>query len=165
MSYPMPAMIAGLCLLAAARVAQGQAKSSPSASSSTVPRAQYIASMDSEFRKMDADKNGLLTRIEIEHYQKLQAVAQAEARNKALFAQLDTDKNGQLSKGEFAKIATPAPAANAQPLLARMDANRDGQISLVEHRTATVANFDRLDSDRDGIVTTVEMKAGGITPR
>jgi len=121
--------------------------------------------MDSEFRKMDADKNGLLTKTEIEQYQKLQAVAQAAARNRALFAQLDTDKNGQLSKAEFAKIATPAPAANAQPILASRDLNRDGQISLVEHRTATLANFDRLDSDKDGIVTAAEMKAGGIAPR
>jgi hypothetical protein len=35
----------------------------------------------------------------------------------------------------------------------------------VEHRAATVANFDRLDADKDGIVTAAEMKAGGILPR
>jgi hypothetical protein len=80
-----------------------------------------------------------------------------------LFAQLDADKNGLLSR-RFAKIATPAPAANGQPIIARMDGNRDSQVSLVEHRAATVANFDRLDADKDGIVTAAEMKAGGITP-
>jgi len=148
--------------LASASQASAQSKAPVS---QTLPRAQFIADMDSEFRKMDADKNGLLTKTEIEQYQKLQAVAQAAARNRALFAQLDTDKNGQLSKAEFAKIATPAPAANAQPILASRDLNRDGQISLVEHRTATLANFDRLDSDKDGIVTAAEMKAGGIAPR
>ena len=33
-----------------------------------------------------------------------------------------------------------------------MDGNRDSQISLAEHRTATLANFDRLDTDKDGVV-------------
>ena len=118
--------------------------------------------MDTQFRKMDADKNGLLSRVEIEQFQKLAALAEAQARNRALFVQLDTDKNGQLSPAEFAKVTAPSPAANAAPMLGREDGNRDGQISLVEHRTATLANFDRLDSDKDGVVTPAEMKAGGI---
>jgi Ca2+-binding EF-hand superfamily protein len=131
----------------------------------SLPRAQFISDMDSEFRKMDADKNGQLTRAEIEQHQKLQAAALAQSRNRALFAQLDSDQNGQLSPAEFAKVATPAPAANGQPMIARMDGNRDSQVSRVEHRTATLANFDRLDSDKDGIVTAAEMKAGGLPSR
>lgn len=59
----------------------------------------------------------------------------------------------------------PVPAANAQPMLSRMDGNRDNQVSLVEHRTATQANFDRLDTDKDGNVTAAEMQAGGVKPR
>ena len=131
----------------------------------SLPRAQFITDMDTEFRKMDADKNGQLTRTEIEQFQKLQAVAQAQARNQAMFAQLDADKNGQLSAAEFSKISTSPPAANGQPMIARMDGNRDGQVSLIEHRTATLSNFDRIDTDKNGIVTGAEMKAGGITTR
>jgi Ca2+-binding EF-hand superfamily protein len=131
----------------------------------SIPRAQFIADMDTQFRKMDADKNGQLTRIEIEQFQKLTAIAEAQARNRALFAQLDADKNGQLSPSEFAKVSAPTPVANAQPMIARMDSNRDNQINLIEHRTATLANFDRLDADKDGIVTPAEMKAGGIAPK
>lgn len=134
-------------------------------SAPTLPRAQFIVDMDTQFRKMDADKNGRLTRVEIEQFQKLSAVAEAQARNRALFTQLDADKSGQVSPAEFAKLVTAPPAANAQPMLARMDGDRDQQISLVEHRTATLANFDRLDTDKDGSVTPAEMKAGGITPR
>jgi Ca2+-binding EF-hand superfamily protein len=130
-----------------------------------LPRARFIADMDAQYRKMDADKNGQLTRTEIEQFQKLAAIAEAQNRNRALFAQLDADKNGQLGPDEFAKLATAAPTANAQPMLSRMDGNRDQQISLVEHRTATLANFDRLDTDKDGIVTDTEMKAGGIVAR
>jgi hypothetical protein len=129
-----------------------------------IPRTHFIADMDTQFRKMDADKNGLLSRTEIEQFQKLTAIAEAQARNRALFAQLDADKNGQLSPAEFSKVNAPSPAANAAPMLSREDGNRDGQISLIEHRTATLANFDRLDSDKDGIVTPTEMKAGGIVP-
>ncbi len=135
------------------------------APATALPRARFITDMDVEFRKMDADKNGQLSRIEIEQYQKLSALAEAKARNQALFKQLDADKSGQLSPTEFATVAAAPPPANAQPILARMDSNRDNQVSLVEHRTATLANFDRLDTDKDGIVTAAEMKAGGITPR
>ena len=140
----MPAMVAG------------------QATAASIPRARFIADMDTQFRKMDADKNGQLTRIEIEQFQKLTAVAEAQARNRTLFAQLDTDKNGQISPAEFTRATTPSTTANAQPMLARMDGNRDSQINLIEHRTATLANFDRLDTDKNGVVTPAEMKAGGI---
>ena len=131
----------------------------------SIARASFIADMDTQFRKMDADKNGQLIRIEIEQFQKLAAVAEAQARNRAWFVQLDADKNGQLSPAEFAKMSAPPAAANATPMLTRMDGNRDQQISMVEHRAATLANFDRLDVDKDGVVTPAEMKAGGIAPR
>jgi Ca2+-binding EF-hand superfamily protein len=150
--------------VSAASAALGQAKPA-GAADVPLPRAKFLAGMDSEFRKMDADKNGQLSRTEIEQFQTQQLAAQARERNKALFGQLDKDKNGQLSQSEFSKIATPAPVANAQPMIARMDGNRDSQISIAEHRTATLANFDRVDSDKDGVVTPAEMKAGGVTPR
>ena len=162
----MQRYLLGIAAVAAlAPTAGANAQAAAQAPAKPLARSQFIAEMDAEFRKTDADKNGQLTRTEIEQYQKLQAVAQAQARNAAMFAQLDADKNGQLSKSEFAKIATPAPTANAQPMLSRMDGNRDQQISLVEHRTATLANFDRLDADKDGNVSAAEMKAGGVTPR
>jgi Ca2+-binding EF-hand superfamily protein len=142
----------------------GQAKVSAT-TNAPLPRAQFIAGMDGEFRKMDADKNGQLTKPEIEQFQTQQLAAQARTHNKALFVQLDKDKNGQLSQTEFAKIATPAPVSNAQPMIARMDGNRDSQISSAEYRTATLANFDRVDSVKDGVVTADELKAGGISPR
>lgn len=127
-----------------------------------IPRARFIAEMDSQFRTIDADKNGQLSRAEIEQYQTITAATEAKARNRALFAELDANKNGQLSGSEFAKLPAPAQAANAQPMLAQEDSNRDSQISLAEHRAATVANFDRLDTDKDGVVTPTEMKAAGI---
>lgn len=127
-----------------------------------IPRAQFIIEMDTEFNKIDADKNRQLSRIEIDQFQKLQAVAQAQARNRALFVQLDTDRNGQLSPAEFAALSPPPPTSGAQQMLTRMDSNRDNQVSQIEYRTSTLVNFDRLDTDKDGYVSPAEMKAGGI---
>jgi Ca2+-binding EF-hand superfamily protein len=130
-----------------------------------IPRAQFLAEMDSQFRAIDADKNGQLSRSEIEQNLQQAAVAEAKARNRAQFAQLDSNKNGQLSPAEFSKLTPPAASGNAGPMLAREDVNRDSQISLIEHRSATLGNFDRVDTDKDGVVTPAEMKAGGVVPR
>lgn len=129
---------------------------------SDVPRAAYITVQDQEFRKMDADRNGQVTRAEIEAFQRAAAVAEAQQRNRALFAQLDTDRNGQISPAEFARLNAPAPAVDGRPLLNQMDTNRDGQISLVEHRAGKLAYFDRIDTDKDGVVTAAEMRAAGV---
>ncbi len=158
----MPPYLLAVAAIASVAAAQPNA---PSAAGPPLARNQFVAQMDAEFRKMDGDRNGVVSRTEIEQYQQLQAVARAQVRNQQQFAELDSDRNGQLSKAEFAKLVAPPPAANAGPMLSRMDGNRDQQISLAEHRTATLANFDRLDANRDGNVTEAEMKAGGITPR
>ena len=161
--------IVAMALLAAGAPVAAQAQKRVAAPAAAGPqpiqRATFIGEMDAQFRKMDADKNGQLTALEIEQFQKLQAVAEAEDRNRALFAQLDTNKNRQLSQAEFAKMVYPPTPSDPRPMLSREDANRDQQISLVEHRAATLANFDRIDADKDGVVSPAEMKAGGVTPR
>jgi len=157
-------MAAGLAAGASSVPAQKPAPTAP-AGPQPIARASFILQMDAQFRQMDADRNGQLTRIEIEQFQKLQAVADAKDRNRALFVQLDADKSGQLSATEFSKLMSAPPTADATPMLTREDGNRDQKISLVEHRAATLANFDRIDADKDGVVTAAEMKAGGIAPR
>lgn len=124
-------------------------------------RNDFIRSMDIEYSKMDADKNGQLTRAEIEQFQRSSAVAQSRRRNQALFAALDADRNGQVSAAEFARLPSGPPRVDATGLL-RFDTSRDGGVSLIEHRAGTLANFDRLDSDKNGSVTPAEMKAQGI---
>jgi Ca2+-binding EF-hand superfamily protein len=49
-----------------------------------------------------------------------------------------------------------------RPVLAQADLNHDGTITLVEFRTARLANFDRIDSDKDGVASVAEMKAAGL---
>ena len=127
-----------------------------------IPRAMFIETMDSEFRKMDADKNGILTKKEIEDFQRATSILVAQRRNVAFFQALDKDKNGQLTPAEFAALPMSVPQPNAAPVLAQTDANRDGQVTLVEYRSGKLQNFDRLDTDKDGVVSPTEMKAAGL---
>jgi len=145
-------------------VAQAQKPVPPPAAPQPILRAAFIAQMDAQFGKMDSDKDGKLSRLEIEEFEKQRTLAEAEARNAALFDRLDVNKNGQISAKEFAKLVAPPPSAGAQPMLSREDSDRDGNITLVEHRSSTLANFDRLDADKNGVVSAAEMKAGGISP-
>ncbi|HET9334778.1 MAG TPA: EF-hand domain-containing protein [Sphingomicrobium sp.] len=168
MPYRLPAHLSVAALLAgsAAAFAQPQkvTQAQQAGGAQPIVRAAFIAQMDAQFSKLDSDRNGQLTRAEIERFEREKALAEAQSRNEALFDQLDVNKNGQISAKEFARLVAE-PAVSAQPMLSREDGNRDGQISLAEHRAATLANFDRLDTDRDGSVTAAEMQAGGISPR
>ena len=143
-----------LLALALSSAAAGQGPAS-------LPRAQFIADMDGQFRKMDADRDGQVSRLEIEQFQKASIVAASRARNRQLFAGLDTDKNGQISPTEFLRVPMNTPNTNPQ-LILNFDSGRDGKVSLLEHRTATLANFDRLDTDKDGNVSVAEGRAGGV---
>ena len=118
--------------------------------------------MDLEFKRMDADKNNVLTRKEIEDFQRAVSMILAQRRNAALFQSLDKDKNGALSPGEFAGLPMNVPVPNAAPVLAQTDGNRDGSVTLVEYRAGKLVNFDRMDTDKDGVVSAAEMKAAGI---
>ncbi len=129
-----------------------------------IPRAAFIGTMDGEFRKIDADRDGEITRAEIEQFQRAAAAARVQALRGQLFAGLDADRSGQISAAEFTRMPINPPRTDATTLL-RFDTSRDGKVSLLEHRTATLANFDRMDSDKDGVVSAAEMRAGGIAPR
>ena len=128
-----------------------------------VPRTAFISAMDSEFARIDANKDGVATRAEIEAFERSAAEATLKARAATAFATLDTDHNGQLTLAEFTKVNEAVPIkVDAAPFLAQEDINKDGKVTLVEHRTAKLANFDRMDADKDGIVTPAEMKAAGL---
>ena len=73
------------------------------------------------------------------------------------------EDNGQLSLAEFTRLATATPPrVDVSATMNRLDLNRDQKITLIENRTATLANFDKLDTDKDGVVSVAEMRAGGI---
>ena len=151
--------VVSVALLAAGTAVPAFAQAQPAPP--VIPRTTYLAAMDAEFRKMDADRDGVVTRAEIEASQRAAAAVEAARRNRALFAQLDADRNGQLSPVEFAR-ATPPEPVNAVPLITQYDSNRDGKVSQVEYRTVKLTRFDRIDTDKDGVVSVPEQRAAGL---
>lgn len=137
--------------------AQGGTQAAPLA------RTTFLATMDEEFRKADSNKDGVLTGAELAAYQQRGATAALEQRARAAFATMDKDRNGQVSADEFVRAnAGSAKTVDVAPMMTRLDANRDQKVSLIEYRTLTLANFDRLDTDKDGFVSRAEQKAGGF---
>lgn len=139
----------------------GSAQAQPASPPPDLDRATYIQNTDADFQQMDADKNGELTRVEIERSQRAALVAAAQAKNRATFAELDADKNGQLSPIEFAKVI-PQFNPNAQPIIVQLDSNKNGQVSAVEYRAAKVAQYDKIDTDKNGILSAAELRAAGV---
>lgn len=123
-----------------------------------VPRAEYLQVMDGEYRKMDTNGDGRVTPQEAAAKLMQDERDRALAANRQIFAQLDKDKNGSLSPQEFAGLIA-VPPADPAPFMQRMDLNKDGIVTLVEHRTVMLATFDGLDTDKDGVVTPAEMAA------
>ena len=146
-------------MMAAASAVVATAQTAPGPG--PIPRANYLTVMDREFKKVDANKDGQVTKQEIEDYQRATAVSELAARNRAVFAQLDTDKNGMLNPAEFAKLIQPVQAS-AQPMLKDYDTNRDGKVTQIEFRTVKLTRFDAVDTDKDGIASLIEQRAAGL---
>jgi len=157
-----PSAIGAAAILLAAPLAAQAPR--PSDAPAPIPRASFIATMDGEYRKLDGNKDGIVTKAELEASQQRAMADKLSQQARALFARFDTDRNGQLSLAEFA-VATRG-GAQAKPdvagMMTRLDANRDNQVSLVEYRTITLTGFDRMDTDKDGVVSIAEQRAGGI---
>jgi len=154
-----------LAALAAPASAQTAKPAAQAPGPQPIPRAVFLANMDGDFARMDANHDGKLVKAEIEASLQATALQGILARNRATFVALDADHNGQLSPAEFARFHAAPPPGNATPMLQHFDTSKDGAITKVEFRAGTLANFDRLDADKDGIVSVAEMKAGGIAKK
>ena len=105
-----------IALFALALVAAAPLSAQAGGATRSVPRAKVVANAEAEFARVDANKDGQMSRVEIETFQRTSATAKLTARNKAMFAELDSDKSGQISAAEFAK-ATPTPKVDASEVL------------------------------------------------
>lgn len=146
-----PSFLAILLLLTAPVIAQ------QTSNGRSVPRSQVVASAEREFATIDADRDNAVSRAELERFQTAVIAKNIAAANTAAFARLDEDKNGQLSAIEFAKV-NPAPKAEVTAAFLA-DTDKDGKISLQEHRAATVEKFNKLDGNHDGLLTAEEVRA------
>ncbi len=105
------------------------------------------------FERMDADRNGEITRAEM------------DAARSDRFAQIDADGSGVVTAEEFkAHVAERAKsdraASRIDRMIARYDQNGDGGLSLEEMPQPRGGDmFERLDADGDGVITEAEAEA------
>ena len=119
--------------------------------------------------------------------------AKRAERRAEMFAKLDADKNGQLSKAEFSAPRPDRGEGHDMgegehrgghrgghhrgggmmgmggmgggDWFARLDANKDGKVTLAEASAQALAMFDKADANKDGTLTPEERKAAWETMR
>lgn len=108
------------------------------------------------FEELDANSDGQLTPDEL------------EAFRAARFTEADTDGDGALSPEEMlarAEVqAGERRAARIERMIARLDTNDDGKLSLEEMPAGGNGRgdmFSRLDADEDGAISAEEFAAAG----
>lgn len=110
------------------------------------------------FAEMDADKDGKVTRAEID--------AIRVERQKAM----DPDGDGFITATEMKAHAADQAKARAEAMVdrmfARLDADKDGKLSAAEALSGPMAGgngidrmFDRVDGDGDGVISQAEYDA------
>jgi Ca2+-binding EF-hand superfamily protein len=126
-------------------------------------RAQLVQKLDERFAALDTNKDGVITKDELQ--------AARKARHDARFARLDKDGNGSISREEFdAGHDRPGkhrrggarhggPGGHGGFGQGMFDGNKDGKITKEEFQSRALARFDRLDTNHDGVVTADERKA------
>jgi len=116
------------------------------------PRQFLVRRIEAEFKALDADGDGKLTKAEVD-----------AARGKPMLLLLaDANKGGAVTKHELAKtFAGPGGAARGDAVGDRvfeaLDADKDGKISAAEWQVSGERRFARLDRNKDGAVTADEI--------
>jgi Ca2+-binding EF-hand superfamily protein len=142
-------------------------------------RAEVEARVKERFAKADENRDGAVTKAEVEASREKRA-AEMRARH---FDRIDANKDGSISRAEFdaghearkAKMADPkageagmrghrhrGPAGmhrGVGRMLERQDANKDGKVTLAEATTSALAHFDEVDANRDGTLSAEERQA------
>ena len=146
-------------------------------------RADVQAHVAQMFAKLDADRDGFVTKAEVDAgraaigAQVRERIRQRAGAKGGMFAQLDTNKDGAISQSEFeagrAQRKEHAQGEHregarreggmhrmAMMMGGRMfeaaDADRDGRVSLQEAQAGALRHFDTLDANRDGQITREE---------
>ena len=146
-------------------------------------RAEVQTKLAERFAKLDLNKDSAITKAEVDQAREAMKARRTEQRAKhrdERFQRLDTNKDGQLSKAEYDAgfAARGQRDGKAGPggrhhrgmhrgmmhrgqgdFLARLDANKDGKVTLPEFEAKPLAMFDRADANKDGTVTPAERQA------
>ena len=113
------------------------------------------ATADTEFRKMDTNKDGKVSASE----------HAAGARH--MFVTMDGNKDGKVTATEMeathqritGRKATKSDMSAADKIKV-VDTNGDGVLTAEEHAIGSRAMFEKMDADKDGFLTKGELAAG-----
>lgn len=106
-----------------------------------------------DFATLDADKDGKITKAEM------------EAAKAARFAAMDSNSDGKVSAEEMTaareKMRAERQATMMTRMIAKFDTDGDGMLSATEMPTPPNgdAMFDRIDTDKDGAISQAEADA------
>ena len=164
---PLAVIAAGLPLAAASAAPAVQlAQATPPKAAATtqaakpMTKADFTKGLDGRFTAIDTNKDGSLSGAEIGAVQTKamqQAATAQQQRADAEFKKLDTNKDNQLSQSEFKAVLPPITARETPAqMLAQLDTNKDGKVSLAENRVPSMAQFDRADANKDGALSAEE---------
>lgn len=155
-------------------------------------RAELETRVRSGFERVDANRDGFVTRDEakaVRASKRGERRADRREKRETAFARLDVNRDGSISRTEFLERSAnldredrrerraERKAERRERLaerramrggaamrlggerFARIDADKDGRVSLAEALAARVRAFERADVDRDGRVTREERRA------
>lgn len=125
------------------------------------------------FAKLDANRDGQVTRAEAEAARTAVAARKGKSTNAhavamgGLFERGDTNRDGSINRAEFdalhalrlqrmAARGAKQHQAFAGRMFAGADANKDGRLTLQEATAMSLQRFDKLDANRDGTITPEE---------
>jgi Ca2+-binding EF-hand superfamily protein len=116
--------------------------------------------MDERFTRLDTNKDGQLSKAEFD-------AGHAQQPDKARAGGAEGHGGPmRFHRGQRGGMAgMPGMGGGAGGFFARLDANKDGKVTLAEFQAGPVAMFDRADTNKDGIVTPAERQAARQTMR
>lgn len=139
-------------------------------------RQEVLAAADARFAKLDADKNGQISREEQRagkpHRAGMRKRGGPDDGKRVAFRQkmlerFDTDKDGKLSDAERqaarqqrqAKQAEGGTGWGHRGMAKHFDGNGDGLVTFPEMRASVTAHFDRVDTNHNGSIDKAEREA------
>ncbi len=154
-----PLLLVGFALVPVSAWAQSSAP--------VISRTQVEAQMKANFARIDANKDGIVTRAES------QAARQTvlDQQLNVAFNALDGDKDGNISRAEYlaANKRAIAAANKGGPLLDRefdgADTNKDARLTLAEALALPLRQFDAADGNKDGVLSEAERRAAANRQR